>query len=262
MRVIGVIPAAGKGTRLAPLPFSKELFPLGFIKSQDKYFVRPVSHYLLETFKKADINDIFWITSVDKPDIQKYYKSGTHYGMNFCYLNQDEPKGMVDAITCIDPWLRTEKDYLIALGMPDTLFDPEDMFVQMKELLLSSSSFDVVLGIFQTRQWEKLGMVDFNDENGLHVVSKITDKPKIKPETDFAWGTALWRPSFQSMLQKILPNGKADHEYTLSEAFNYAIDNGLKVGAIKGSKYMDIGTIEDLQKTITLTNEVEGHDEH
>jgi glucose-1-phosphate thymidylyltransferase len=262
MRVFGVIPAAGKGTRLAPLPFSKELFPLGFIKSQDKYYVRPVSHYLLETFKKAEIKDIFWITSEDKSDIQKYYKSGTSYQMNFCYLNQDEPKGMVDAITCIDPWLRTEEDYLIALGMPDTLFYPEDMFIQMKDLLLSPTHFDVVLGIFHTEQWGKLGMVEFKEENGLHIVSKITDKPKIKPQTDFAWGTAIWRSSFQNILQKVLPRGKADKEYTLSEAFNYAIDHGLKVGAIKGSKYMDIGTIEDLQKTITLTNDVEGYDEH
>lgn len=29
-QLVGLIPAAGRGTRLAPLPFSKELVPVGF----------------------------------------------------------------------------------------------------------------------------------------------------------------------------------------------------------------------------------------
>ena len=32
MSLVGLIPAAGKGTRLHPLPFSKELYPIGYLE--------------------------------------------------------------------------------------------------------------------------------------------------------------------------------------------------------------------------------------
>ena len=51
-QLVGIIPAAGRGTRLAPLPFSKELFPLGYqqVKIDDRIQWRPkvVSQYMIE----------------------------------------------------------------------------------------------------------------------------------------------------------------------------------------------------------------------
>lgn len=254
MKVFGVIPAAGKGTRLSPLPFSKEMFPVGFMDSNDKLCPRPVSHYLLEAFKRSEINEIFWITSENKTDIQRYYRSGANLQMNFCYLQQEEPKGMVDAIRYISPWLPKNDDYLIALGMPDTLFYPTNLFLQMKQQLLTHPHIDVVLGLFQTEQWHKLGMVEWEKEKDIPMVKVILDKPKSKPKTDFAWGTAMWRSSFHSLLNHQIPNMLSDKEYTLSDAINLAIEKGLHVGAVMGDDFIDIGTIEDLQKTIELTN--------
>ncbi|MBY6037581.1 hypothetical protein KUV80_13000 [Fictibacillus nanhaiensis] len=254
MKVFGVIPAAGKGSRLSPLPFSKELFPLGFMNAHGKICPKPVSAYLIEALKKAGIDDLYWITSVAKTDIQKYYKSGTNLKMNFCYLLQEEPNGLVDALTCIDPWINKMDEYLIALGLPDTLFYPPCIFTQMKKRLLDDLTLDVVLGLFKTDQWYKLGMVEYEELEEKSLVKRIVDKPKEKPNTEFAWGVAMWKPSFQSRLAKFLSESERLTEYTLSEAFNSAIGEGLNIGIIKGSHFIDMGTVEDLQKAIEIQN--------
>jgi len=47
--VVALIPAAGNGTRIAPIPASKEVFPIGFANVEgDKPEVKVVSQYLFE----------------------------------------------------------------------------------------------------------------------------------------------------------------------------------------------------------------------
>ncbi len=47
--VVALIPAAGRGTRIAPIPGSKEVFPIGFANVEgDKPEVKVVSQYLFD----------------------------------------------------------------------------------------------------------------------------------------------------------------------------------------------------------------------
>ena len=56
-QVVGLLPAGGQGTRIGPLPCSKELFPIGFRSNEEGQDLRPkvVSHYLLEKMRLAGI---------------------------------------------------------------------------------------------------------------------------------------------------------------------------------------------------------------
>ena len=49
-RIVGIVPAAGFGSRMSPLPFSKELMPIGMGIIGEDTAAKPktVSHYLLE----------------------------------------------------------------------------------------------------------------------------------------------------------------------------------------------------------------------
>jgi glucose-1-phosphate thymidylyltransferase len=51
--VIGLVPAAGRARRIAPLPCSKELYPIGFqrMKGMEELRAKVVSYYLLEKFR-------------------------------------------------------------------------------------------------------------------------------------------------------------------------------------------------------------------
>jgi glucose-1-phosphate thymidylyltransferase len=60
--VVGLIPAAGQATRIAPLPCSKELYPVGFeIQNHEQKEIRPkaVCQYLLEKMRLAGIKKAF-----------------------------------------------------------------------------------------------------------------------------------------------------------------------------------------------------------
>ena len=61
--VIGLIPAAGLATRLAPLPCSKELYPVGFWSEYSGQQVHPkaVWQYLLEKMRLAGISKAYFI---------------------------------------------------------------------------------------------------------------------------------------------------------------------------------------------------------
>jgi len=54
----GIVPAAGNGTRIQPLAFSKELLPVGSRFDGDTERPRAVSEYLLDRMLRAGADRI------------------------------------------------------------------------------------------------------------------------------------------------------------------------------------------------------------
>jgi len=251
VRLIGIVPAAGLGSRLQPLPFSKELYPVGFQKINDTWRVSTISQHLVEALKQAGVHQLFFVVSPQKTDIPRYYKNGSQFGMEFSYLYQSEPKGMVDALAQATPWLRGDEETFIFFGMPDTYFQPASLFGKMKEAMLKHPDVQIVVAVFPVTSWWKLGMVHFNQqEDGLGEVIDIQDKPKVKPETKYAWGAAVWRLPFQKYLTRCQAEHKGEGELVLSDVFMRAKRDGMKVQCIIGEEYEDLGTVDDLKRFI------------
>jgi glucose-1-phosphate thymidylyltransferase len=76
--IIGLIPAAGQATRIAPLPCSKELYPIGFrtVPGSDGLRPKAVSHYLLEKMQIAGVRKAYFILRQGKWDIPAYWGDG------------------------------------------------------------------------------------------------------------------------------------------------------------------------------------------
>src|SRR3712207_3227981 len=72
----GIVPAAGRGSRIQPLAFSKELLPVG--SRLDGGIERPcaVSEYLLERMLRGGADKICIVISPGKSDIMEYYGGG------------------------------------------------------------------------------------------------------------------------------------------------------------------------------------------
>ena len=77
--VIGLIPCGGHATRIAPLPCSKEVLPVGLRRTVDGS-LRPkvVSHYLLEKMRQGGVRRAFFILRNGKWDIPQYYGDGSY----------------------------------------------------------------------------------------------------------------------------------------------------------------------------------------
>ncbi|MEE8125214.1 MAG: hypothetical protein V3T42_05320 [Nitrospirales bacterium] len=259
--VVGLIPAAGQGKRIGPLPMSKELFPIGFqlIDSDQAVRSKVVSHYLLEKFQYAGILKTYIVIRKGKWDIPAYFGDGEFLNMHLSYLIMREPFGPPFSLDQAYPFVRNE---LVAFGFPDILFNPNDAFKQLLDYQKVSQS-DVVLALLPAHDPQIMDMVDI-DKNGK--VRSMLLKP-TNTDLCFAWLCGVWTPVFthfmhdylQTYLKENYPqnakeDGSEQEDLTVGAVIQDAIKKGLKVHGIPfpDGKYIDIGTPEGLVKSVEL----------
>ncbi|MGB9872410.1 MAG: sugar phosphate nucleotidyltransferase [Anaerolineae bacterium] len=249
-KVVGLVPAAGHGKRVALLPCSKEIFPIGLanVVEDERGGIRPkaVGEYLLERMQVAGVTRVFIILSRGKWDIMHYFGDGDRFGLHIAYLLQENVWGMPYALDLARPWLCDET---VLFGMPDTIFQPEDAFQRLL-LCHQGSSADITLGLFPTTAPERFGMVEF--DNTSRRALYIIDKPS-QTHLRYMWGIGCWGPTFteflHSQLQVLSPPQK---EIVLGDIFQAAIENGLEVQVLpfEGGEFIDIGVSEEMVRTI------------
>ena len=129
--IVGLIPAGGKGKRIAPLPCSKELYPVGFHNAHEELGLRPkvVSHYLLEKMRLAAVTNAYVILRKGKWDIPGYFSDGKMLEMNLAYLMMDLPFGVPYTLDQAYPFV---KDSTVVFGFPD-------IFIPTRRCLFTTS---------------------------------------------------------------------------------------------------------------------------
>jgi glucose-1-phosphate thymidylyltransferase len=253
VEVIGLLPAGGQASRLSPIPMSKELYPIGFYPSGADGGLRPkvVCHYLLEKMRLAGISKAFIVLRPGKWDIPAYLGDGSWLDMHIAYLTVHVPFGVPYTLNQAYPFIQNA---MIALGFPDILFQPKDAFVRLRARQASSNA-DVVLGLFPTDTYRKVGMVDF-DQQG--VVRQIIEKPQ-QTELRYMWAIALWTPAFTEFMHQSLMlslesanSPIPSKELPIGDVIQAAIDRGMHVEAelFPDGSYIDVGTPEDLIKAV------------
>ncbi len=252
--VIGLIPAGGQATRIAPLPCSKELYPIGF-KQVDEYGgLRPkvVCHYLLEKMQLAGATKAYVILGNGKWDIPAYLGDGTLCSMHLAYLVINQSPGVPYTLDKAYPFVHEKK---VALGFPDIIFQPEDTFTQLLKRQ-SYTNADVVLGLFPTDQHQKWDMVDLDKEGRI---LKIIIKPQ-KTCLRYTWVNAVWTPVFTHFMHQYLADiqkrkeqnsneyKKKKRELYIGDIIQAAIQDDMKVDGVlfKDGNCLDIGTPEDM----------------
>lgn len=226
---------AGKGTRLQPIAFSKELYPVSF-KSQ--HFA--VSEYTVRAMMRAHVDEIKLIVHPDKLDIAKYY-SGTRYPVSmYFYASKSLPE------SCLFPMKGMHDDDICLFGLPDTLFSPADGFIQIRDEL--EKGYDLVLGTFKVENASKYDSVSFDPHTGS--VKGVLVK-KSPPLSEWIWG--IWGANVKTlkMLKKaVLIQKSGRNEKLLGVGFDkLAKDAAIKTKALKlGDQYFDIGTMDAVVK--------------
>src|SRR3954469_637479 len=95
--MLGVIPAAGAARRLQPLPFSKELLPVGSRMADGAERPRAVSEFVIERLVLGGATRLCIVVAPRKLDIITYYGASV-CGVPVCYVIQPEPAGLCDAV--------------------------------------------------------------------------------------------------------------------------------------------------------------------
>lgn len=230
--MIGIIPAAGAGSRIQPLGCSKELLPVGSREADGSRRPKAVSEYLVERMIAAGADSICMVISAEKSDIVRYYAE-RDYAAEIFYAVQRRPLGLCDAIFRAAPFVSPQDPVLI--GLPDTIWFPETALRTAAEqgpeirLVLfpvsNPSAFDAVL-------CDECGRIE-------RVIVKQPD-----PGTNWIWGAVTASGAAYHELRRLWESRQREDQY-LGHLLNAYIDAGNSVLASAiGEHYMDVGTIE------------------
>jgi glucose-1-phosphate thymidylyltransferase len=262
MKPIGLVPAAGQGRRIAPLPMSKELYPISFRRTRRDGSLRAkvACEYLLERMRLGGANKAYVIIRPGKWDIPNYLGDGSAMEVALAYLMVHVPFGVPFSL---DQAYAFTRDATVLLGFPDILIWPEDVYVTLLKRL-SAGSADAVLGLFSTDQPDQVGLVELDEEG---VVRGVFEKSNLT-HLDLMWAIAVWRPSFTEFLHQFVQArlnqwlaGLAAQELHLTanyqevpigDVLHAAIECGLRVEGhtFVDGRYIDIGTPQQLMLAI------------
>jgi glucose-1-phosphate thymidylyltransferase len=257
--LVGLIAAGGRAARLAPLPCSKELLPVGYRRRPGDGAIRPkvASHYLIEKMSAAGASRAYVVVRPGKWDILEYYGDGSAFGIDLAYLVGDEPLGPPFTLDHAYPFVR---DATVLFGFPDILFQPQDAFSSAVERLAETGA-DVVVGAFARNPEELFDVVDADPAGRVRRLAY--DKPVVnRAQTEGrSWVFAVWGPAFTEFLhaevgrlRARVENGAAAErrEWPVGHFIDEAIDAGLHVNTVffPGAAYTDIGEPERLARAL------------
>ncbi|MGH9307871.1 MAG: sugar phosphate nucleotidyltransferase [Vicinamibacterales bacterium] len=238
----GIVPAAGQGSRIQPLAFSKELLPVGSRRDGERERPRAVSEYLVERLVLGGADKICFVISPGKSDILQYY-AGEAFSARVFYCVQGEPAGLCDAVFCALPLIPPEDHVLV--GLPDTIWFPADGLARLPDGVLSFLLFPV----------ERPELFDAVVLDGDHV--REIQVKRTGATSHWVWGAFKMPGSVLRELHALwLARGRQD-EYIGTLVNAWLAQGGDARGIDVGRSYVDVGTIRGYREAIVLLSDAD-----
>jgi dTDP-glucose pyrophosphorylase len=234
----GIVPAAGSGTRIQPLAFSKELLPVGSRREDGVERPRAVSEYLVERMVRAGADRICFVISPTKSDILRYY--GSRLGStHVAYVVQPEARGLCDAIFRALPLIPPAET--VVIGLPDTIWFPEDGFAALPDGCLAM----LLVPVDRPELFD--AVVSAPDGQVLTVEVK-----QPAPRSRWIWG-AFKMPGAVLADLFLLWCEREQHDEYLGTLLNAYIERGGEVRGVRaGRGYVDVGTLHGYRQALRL----------
>jgi glucose-1-phosphate thymidylyltransferase len=239
--MLGVIPAAGAGSRIQPLAFSKELLPLGSRIDGGVERPRAVGEYLVERLVAGGATRLCFVIAPGKSDILQYF-GGSVAGIPVCYTVQERPAGLCDAVFRALPLAASDEE--IVVGLPDTIWFPVDGLRQLTAQALSFLLFPV--------ERPELFDVVRIDANGR--VEGI-DVKKKEARSSWVWGAFKAPRTVLAELRALWDARDHQDEYVGTLVNAYLERGGEAFGVQAGRAYVDVGTLHGYREATRLLAE-------
>jgi len=234
----GIVPAAGIGSRIQPLAFSKELLPVGSVRENGVERPRAVSEYLVDRLVLGGAKKIAFVISPGKSDIVEYFGAGNSE-VPIAYVVQPEPLGLCDALFRALPLVHDDEHVLV--GLPDTVWFPADGLAQLDDGDLSFLCFPV----------ERPELFDavVADERGDVREVQVKDE---KATSRWIWGAFKLRGRALRELHGLWLERNRVDPY-LGTLVNAWLARGGKARALNvGRSYVDVGTVNGYREAIQI----------
>jgi glucose-1-phosphate thymidylyltransferase len=230
--VKGLVLAAGRGTRLAPLTdnLSKALVPLAN---------RPLIEYALDKLIEVGIEDIGIVAGSNEAELQAALAS---YPANLSFARQDQPLGLAHAVNSARSFCGGG-DFVLLFC--DNLF-ADSLAPSLEEwqaLRSSPQTSDVAALIHTFRMADPRACGVALIEEGW--VSELEEKPQLPKSNLAVVGIDFFTPQIFDAIARIQPSARG--EYEITDAIAELIRMGYRVrGRELSGFWYDTGTFRDL----------------
>jgi dTDP-glucose pyrophosphorylase len=219
LTIVGVIPAAGRATRLQPLEGSKEV--LGVLG-------RPVMDYLAERMREGGCTELRVVTRPHKTDVI------AQCDVIGATVVLAEPKTVSESFYAGMAGLAD--DDVVLIGFPDTIWEPLDGYRTLVEAV--HDGWNAALGLFRPSSTDlaRSDVVTF-EPNGR--ILRIDVKPSA-PTSTWIWGCAAATSATMAGLTRTEWPGSY---------FDLLCSEGHEILGVRLSDtWLDIGTREALRR--------------
>jgi dTDP-glucose pyrophosphorylase len=234
----GIVPAAGAGTRIQPLAFSKELLPVGSRLDGAVERPRAISEHLIERMLLAGVRKLCFVVSPGKSDILQYY-GGRVGEARICYVVQREAAGFCDAIFQAAPFIAPDERVIV--GLPDTLWFPVDALTALDDSGLSFLLFPV----------DRPELFDAVVTRPDGSVREVQVKHPAA-DTNWIWGAFKLTGTVFHELHALWSRRNPRDEYIGSLVNAWLAQGGRATGVRAGESYVDVGTMHGYREAVQL----------
>lgn len=222
----GILLAGGKGSRLGPLTraTSKQLLPL---------YDKPLIFYPLSTLMLAGVQEVLLIArGEDLQRLEDLFNDGTDLGLRISYAEQQEPRGIAEALLIGESFLAGDAAALI-LG--DNLFHGSGLGRSLATI--SADNHGTILA-YPVKDARPFAVVEIDPEGRA---LSLEEKP-VSPKSHWAVpGLYFLPPDAPSLAADIRPSERGELEIT--DVNRVLLEQGrLDVRTLpRGSVWMDVG---------------------
>ena len=227
-----VVLAAGLGTRMRPLTFTKPKFLLPVAG-------KPALDHVISLLRNAKISEVGMVVGYGKEQIMERYGDGSEIGVKLEYIHQRELLGTANAVAVAKDFVAGE-DFLVMNG--DTLVDQESLNLLLKLQMEKSSdpAFGGCLATIEVEEPERFGIVFLEGDR----VTEIVEKPKEIESKLANAGVYAFDPVIFDAIEKTERSERGEYELTTS--IQILINEGKRIYASPLNIWADVGMPWDL----------------
>lgn len=222
IRVKAIILAAGEGSRMRPLTYTrpKVMLPIAG---------KPILEHLLIEAAEAGISEFIFIVGYRDEQVRHYFGSGDRWGVNIGYSTQRRQLGTADALKMASGLL--SGNFLVLNG---------DVITSRKDIACLANSSDNTMGIVEVDEARDLGVVEVSDGWVRRIYEKVE-----KPPTRLAnAGLYLFTPAIFDAISKT-PKSPLG-EYEITDSLQLMIELGYHIASQKLSHWLNFSYPWDL----------------
>lgn len=215
---MGVVLAAGKGTRMRPFSehYPKPILPVGG---------KPLIAHQLETMAGLGVEHVVVVIGHLGHEVVRELGDGERFGLRITYVEQGETLGIAHAVYRLEKYV--DRPFFLFLG--DIYFETENLS-SMPERMMGVGGADGVLAVMREPDAEKIrrNFVVLTDQSGR--VHRVVEKPRYARTDLKGCGIYLFDQSFFDAVRRT-PRTAMRDEYEITDAIQIYIDDGYRVEA-------------------------------